>query len=74
MNRTICPQVAGIYENNEASKEGVFVYLLIPHNQPDAEFKSEYAHSCSKDGTLDPARQFRTIYEATAFGKFVKAI
>ena len=37
MARTICPQVKGIYQNNNVSDDYAFQYLFLPENNPDSE-------------------------------------
>ena len=68
MPRTICPQVKGLYRNNEAPNGYAYPYLFIPDNHPDAEYWAIDAYECKKFGDINPAKQTAEPHIASDFG------
>ena len=68
MPRTICPQVKGIYRNNNAPAGYTFPYLYIPENHQDAEYWAIDAYECKKHGELNPEKQTPEPHIASDFG------
>jgi hypothetical protein len=68
MPRTICPQVKGIYWNNEAPNGYAYPYLYIPENNPNAEYWVIDAYECKKNGELNPTKQTPEPHIASDFG------
>jgi hypothetical protein len=68
MPRTVCPQVKGIYRNNEAPDGYAYPFLFIPDNHPDAEYWAIDAYECKKHGELNPEKPCPEPHIATDFG------
>jgi hypothetical protein len=68
MPRTICPQVKGIYRNNQAPNGYAYPYLYIPENHPDSEYWAIDAFECKKHGELNPEKQTPEPHIASDFG------
>jgi hypothetical protein len=58
MPRTICPQVSGIYQNNNVDDDYPYQYLYIPENHPDSEYWAIDAFECKKFGGATPCIGF----------------
>ena len=72
MPRTICPQIKGIYRNNNASNGYAYPYLYIPENNPDGEYWAIDAFECKKHGELNPEKQTPEPHIASDFGDSYK--
>jgi hypothetical protein len=68
MPRTICPQVKGIYRNNQAPNGYAYPYLFIPESHPDAEYWAIDAFECKKHGDINPDKQTPEPHIASDFG------
>ena len=68
MSTPICPQVKGIYRNNNAPNGYAFPYLYIPNNHPDAEYWAIDAYECKKHGELNPDKKTPEPHIASDFG------
>jgi hypothetical protein len=68
MPRTICPQVKGIYWNNNAPNGYAYSYLYIPANHPNAEYWAIDAYECKKHGDINPTKQTPEPHIASDFG------
>jgi len=72
MARTICPQLRGIYENNNADKgDGKYRYWLIPDNNPDFEYWAVDAYPVDKQGNIKPDYEFPIPCLPDYFGNYV---
>ena len=71
MPRTICPQVAGIYQNNEAPTDAAYGYLWIPAHHPNAEYWAIDAYECTHAGDINPAKIPPEPHLASDFGDVV---
>ncbi len=71
MTRTVCPQVKGLYWNNEASKGYAYPYLLIPNSNPNAEYWAIDAYECRKSGDINPDKKCPEPHVASDFGKYI---
>lgn len=74
MPRTICPQVRGIYHNNEAPAKYPYPYLIIKNDNPNSEYWAIDAYECNKAGEINPAKQCPEPHVATDFGDYVHGI
>jgi hypothetical protein len=72
MRRTICPQVRGIYCNNNVDADYPYQYLYIPEHHPDSEYWAIDAFECKKWGELNPAKQCPEPHVASDFGDNVQ--
>jgi len=71
MPRTVCPQVAGIYHNNEAPTDAAYGYLWIPAHHPNFEYWAIDAFECKRDGEINPAKTTPEPHLASDFGNVV---
>jgi hypothetical protein len=72
MARTICPQVKGIYRNNNPEQGSKFQFLYLPNHNPDAEWYAIDAYECTKFGELNPAKQTPEPHLPCDFGDYYK--
>jgi hypothetical protein len=72
MPRTICPQVSGIYQNNNVDDDYPYQYLYIPENHPDSEYWAIDAFECKKFGDLNPEKKCPEPHVALDFGDYVE--
>ena len=71
MVRTICPQMGGVYENVETTRDDELPYLII-QSHPSCEFYVIDAIRCDKNGIADaqPECDYFPVI-ARAFGDFI---
>ncbi len=72
MPRTICPQVKGIYHNNEAPTCSPYEYLWITEHHPNCEYWIIDAFECKRNGELNPAKTTPEPHLASDFGNVVQ--
>ena len=72
MTRTICPQVKGLYHNNNAPAK--YPYLLIKHDNPNMEYWAIDAYECTKGGVINPDKQCAEPHVASDFGDYYPCI
>jgi hypothetical protein len=72
MTRTICPQVKGLYYNNNAPAK--YPYLLIPNDNPNMEYWAVDAFECNKAGVINPDKQTPEPHVASDFGDYYPSI
>lgn len=72
MPRTICPQVSGIYRNNNVEDDYPYQYLYIPENHPNSEYWAIDAFECKKFGDLNPEKKCPEPHVASDFGDIVE--
>ena len=72
MARRICPQVAGIYHNNEAPTDATYGYLWIPAHHHNCEYWALDAFECKRDGEINPAKTTPEPHVASDFGNVVQ--
>ena len=71
MPRTVCPQVAGIYHNNETPTDSAYGYLWIAEHHPNSEYWAIDAFECKRDGEINPAKTTPEPHLASDFGNVV---
>ena len=73
--RTICPQVAGIYQTRSKEiKDERYQYIYVSLTRPDEEATCLYAFECDVNGTVNPHRQFSVVFEASEIGVCIKEL
>ena len=72
MARRICPQVSGIYHNNEAPTDATYGYLWIPAHHPNSEYWAIDAFECKRDGEINPSKTTSEPHVASDFGNVVQ--
>ena len=72
MTRTICPQVSGIYGNNNADETtDLYPCLLIKNDEPQRELVITDAFKCSQQGEIDPDHPLPVHCVASDFGDYI---
>jgi hypothetical protein len=74
MPRTICPQMRGIYHNNEAAPKSPYPYLLLKNDNPNAEHWATDAYECTKSGAINPDKQCSEPRVASDFGDYLLCV
>jgi hypothetical protein len=72
MARRICPQVAGIYHNNEAPTDATYGYLWIAEHHPNCEYWAIDAFECKRDGEINPSKTTSEPHVSSDFGNVVQ--
>jgi hypothetical protein len=73
--RTICPQVSGIYENNNnADPSDPYTFLMLKKDEPLRELISTNAFKVNLSGEIDPNHKNPLDCFARDFGDFIKPI
>lgn len=72
--RTICPQVKGLYENNNAQAGDNYAYWLLKNNEPNRELLFTNAFKVNLSGDTDPAHPHPLDCSARDFGDYVDVL
>lgn len=72
--RTICPQVSGIYEYNNADAGDPYAFLMLKKDDPGRELISTNAFKVNLSGEIDPNHKHPLDCFARDFGDFVRPI
>jgi len=72
--RTICPQVSGIYENNNADAGDPYSFLMLKNYEPIREVIATNAFKVNLSGEIDPEHEHPLDCFARDFGDFIRPI
>ena len=72
--RTICPQVSGVYGNNNAEDGDPFPCWLLGNDGPQRELVATHAYKCNRFAEIDPAHGHPFECLPGDFGDFIRPV